>query len=126
MTDNSDFSVRSGITGRIEKGKKNTSRASKRTSSGRQPLTPAELQYRQVLHDLRLREAFNTIVSEKTRILEENRRLKELLTLHGISFDANDFRNTNAALDLQNQPAPPEVQRLGRTYDELGVDFVLA
>lgn len=126
MVNTSDSFVHSVETGRIEKEKNVTSRASKRTSCGKRPLTPAELQYRQALHNLRLREAFTAITAEKTRILEENRRLRELLILHGIPFDTKDFQNTNAAIQLQQQPPPPEVQRLSRTYDELGVEFVLA
>lgn len=90
------------------------------------PLTPAEKQYREVLHRIRLREAFTVITKEKTHILEENRRLKDLLEAHGIPYD-NSF--THSAASIQRQQSiqqAPEVTRFNQTYDEIGVDFVLA
>jgi len=75
---------------------------------------------------VRLREAFTVITKEKTHILEENRRLKELLEAHGIPYD-NNFANSSAALQRQqNIQQAPEVSRFNQTYDEIGVDFVLA
>lgn len=125
MTNPSDSFVRSVQTGRIEKEKNVTSKALKRRSSGR--LTPAELEYRQALHNLRLRETFTIILREKTQILEENRRLKDILAAHGIPFDPKDIAHTTHLTQQQQQQAQaPEVARFGRTYDEIGVDFVLA
>jgi hypothetical protein len=75
---------------------------------------------------VRLREAFTIITKEKTHILEENRRLKELLEAHGIPYD-NNFAASGAALQRQQTiQQAPEVSRFNQTYDEIGVDFVLA
>jgi hypothetical protein len=86
-----------------------------------------ERDYTEALHRIRLREAFTIITKEKTQILQENRRLKELLVLHGIPYNP-DEQGGRAANLLQrpnqvfgaSSPAPP------RSYDEIGVDFVLA
>lgn len=77
---------------------------------------------------VRLREAFTVITKEKTQILEENRRLKELLEAHGIPYDNGSLLGRTSA-HLQRQEGidqAPEVARFNRTYDEIGVDFVLA
>lgn len=77
---------------------------------------------------VRLREAFTVITKEKTQILEENRRLKDLLEAHGIPYDnASLLGRTSAHLQRQEGiDQAPEVARFNRTYDEIGVDFVLA
>lgn len=60
-----------------------------------------------------LREAFTIITREKTLVLQENRRLRELLLAHGISCDVP------AATPAAAPTAPVN-------YDELGIAFVLA
>jgi hypothetical protein len=42
---------------------------------------------------LRLKEQFTTTVRERDTFAEENRRLKELLMAHGITFDPNSVSN---------------------------------
>jgi len=77
---------------------------------------------------VRLREAFTVITKEKTQILEENRRLKELLEAHGIPYDnASLLGRTSQHLQRQEGiDQAPEVARFNRTYDDIGIDFVLA
>ena len=58
-----------------------------------------------------LREAFTIITREKTLVLQENRRLRELLLAHGISCDV---------------PAATAAPTAPVNYDELGIAFVLA
>ncbi|KAI5789158.1 hypothetical protein EDC01DRAFT_617097, partial [Geopyxis carbonaria] len=72
----------------------------------------------------RLRETFTIITREKTQILEENRRLKELLELNGISYDPNDIIHTTRQSAQQGQA--PEAGKFNRSYDDIGVEFVLA
>jgi len=75
----------------------------------------------------RLRETFTIITREKTQILEENRRLKELLELHGISYNQSEVANTNSQVERQRRiDQAPEIARFNRSYDEIGIDFVLA
>ncbi|PWW79216.1 hypothetical protein C7212DRAFT_154685 [Tuber magnatum] len=75
----------------------------------------------------RLREAFTLITREKTAMVEENRRLRAILDAHGIPYN---FQNVSPNVGQQPrhdgyQPAP-EVARFGSSYDEIGIDFVLA
>jgi hypothetical protein len=108
-------------------GRNDTSNHWRRRLSGT-PLSPVQRQYREALQRIRLREAFTVITKEKTQILEENRRLKELLEAHGIPYDNGSLLGRTSA-HLQRQEGidqAPEVARFNRTYDEIGVDFVLA
>jgi hypothetical protein len=84
--------------------------------------------YIEALHRIRLREAFTIITKEKTQILQENRRLKELLELYGIPYNPDQLGEPTANLHQNpsqlsgtSLPTPPP-----RSYDEIGVDFVLA
>ena len=128
MANVSDSRRRVVKTGRIEKEKNVTSKGSRKTSTGRPPLTPSQLTYQTALHRLfRLREAFTIITREKTQIQEENRHLKELLDQHNIPYPSAQFVHTAEGLERQQRiDNAPEVSRLNRTYDEIGVDFVLA
>ncbi|CCX34863.1 Similar to AP-1-like transcription factor; acc. no. Q01663 [Pyronema omphalodes CBS 100304] len=82
----------------------------------------------------RLRETFTIITKEKTALLRENMRLKEILEQHGIVYDPDmDYgygqnqypRLTGTTITdtpiTATGPLPPDT-----TYDHIGVDFVLA
>ena len=85
------------------------------------------MEYREALHQASLREAFTVITREKTAMMEENRRLRAILDAHGIPYDFQ-----NASPNVGQQPRhdeyqqAPEAARFGSTYDEIGIDFVLA
>jgi hypothetical protein len=88
--------------------------------------TSAESEYRETLHLFRLREAFTLITREKTAVAEENRRLRAILDAHGIPYA---FPNASNIAQQQRQDdfsQSPEVTRFGTTYDQIGIDFVLA
>lgn len=82
----------------------------------------------------RLREAFTIITKEKTQILQENRRLKEILELHGIVYNPDDEQFPRPSYQQQQYQRPNQMSSGGsnsmslpvRNYDEIGVDFVLA
>ena len=116
----------SATSGRIEKGKSDTSKPSKRRLLGMSSPTPAEIRYRETLHLFRLREAFTIITREKTAVVDENRRLKAILDAHGIpyAFPSVSGMGQQQRQDSFNQS--PEVTRFGSTYDQIGIDFVLA
>lgn len=46
---------------------------------------------------MKLKETYSSVVQDKNAIAEENRKLKELLRLHGISFPGLDQHGHNAA-----------------------------
>lgn len=121
--------------GRIAKGRNNTPRLSRKksismlSSSSRQQL---ESEYRKTLHRIRLQVDFSRVLQEKTRAVDENRRLleetsrlKALLDSHGIPYSEYPTGTEPQRLDASFTP-PPEVARFGRTYNEIGIDFVLA
>ena len=86
----------------------------------------AEIEYREALLLFRLREAFTIITREKTAVVDENRRLKAILEAHGIPYA---FPNASGMAQQQRQDSfnqSPEVNRFGSTYDQIGIDFVLA
>jgi len=60
-------------------------------------------------------------------MMEENRRLRAILDAHGIPYD---FQNVSPNVGQQPRHdeyrQAPEVARFGSTYDEIGIDFVLA
>lgn len=75
----------------------------------------------------RLRQSFTKILKERDQVLEENRRLKELLALHNIAFDIENQHGNQFA----PSPAASENNQMaghGPTmdYDEIGIGFVLA
>jgi len=85
------------------------------------------MEYREALRLASLREAFTVITREKTAMVEENRRLRAILDAHGIHYD---FQNVSPNVGQQPRAneyhQAPEVGRFGSTYDEIGIDFVLA
>ena len=91
---------------------------------GTSPLTSTEMEYREALRLASLREAFTVITREKTAMMEENRRLRAILDAHGIHYD---FQNVSPNVGQPDEyHRAPEVDRFGATYDEIGIDFVLA
>ncbi|KAG0642660.1 hypothetical protein HOY80DRAFT_1007794 [Tuber brumale] len=66
----------------------------------------------------RLREAFTMITREKTAMTEENRRLRAILDAHRIPYNLQDV-----SPNVGQQPRHDEYQL---SYDEIGIDFVLA
>lgn len=75
---------------------------------------------------IRLREAFTVITKEKTQILQENRRLKEILELHGIPYTPGVPSGNLLQGPNQMSGAPQPISAPARSYDEIGVEFVLA
>lgn len=129
------LSNKSTISGRIEKGRNNTPRLSRKksismlSSFSRQQL---ESEYRKTLHRIRLQVDFSRVLQEKTRALDENRRLleetsrlKALLDSHAIPYGGYPAGTQSQRQDASFTP-PPEVARFGQTYNEIGIDFVLA
>lgn len=99
------------------------------SSSSRQQL---ESEYRKTLHRIRLQVDFSKVLQERARVVDENRRLleetnrlKALLDSHGIPYDGYTAGAQPLRQDASFTP-PPEVARFGRTYNEIGIDFVLA
>lgn len=125
----------STISGRIVKGKNNTPRVSRKksicmlSSSSRQQL---ESEYRKTLHRIRLQVNFTRVMQERAKALDENRqlleetsRLRAILDSHSIPYDGYPAGTQPIRQDTSLTP-PPEVARFGRTYNEIGIDFVLA
>lgn len=91
-----------------------------------------ESEYRKTLHRIRLQVDFSRILQEKARALDENRRLleetsrlKALLDSHAIPYGGYPVGTQSQRQDASFTP-PPEVARFGQTYNEIGIDFVLA
>lgn len=91
-----------------------------------------ESEYRKTLHRIRLQVDFSRILQEKARALDENRRLleetdrlKALLDSHAIPYGEYPTGTQPQHQDVSFTP-PPEVARFGQTYNEIGIDFVLA
>lgn len=101
------------------------------SSPARQQL---ESEYRKTLHRIRLQVEFTKLQQEKARALEDNRRLLEettrlraLLESHGIPYNGpNSYPTGTQQRQDPSFTPPPEVARFGRTYNEIGIDFVLA
>ncbi|KAH0608059.1 uncharacterized protein H6S33_002111 [Morchella sextelata] len=64
------------------------------------------------------------VVAENQRLHEETARLRAILEAHGIAYTPQTGYTMGPAVG-QGVP-PPEVARFGRTYNEIGIDFVLA
>lgn len=130
MTDHSDSFVHSVQTGRIEKERSVTSRASRRRLCGR--LSPEELDYRHALHEISLREAFVLVTKEKTRMQDENRAMRQLLDAHGISYGASpepsiiNSQNSHQHNHNHNNHSHLPGQSRFTLHDQTGIDFVLA
>lgn len=65
--------------------------------------------------------------------MQENRRLKEILELHGIVYNPDDEQFPRPSYQQQQYQRPNQMPSGGsnmslpvRNYDEVGVDFVLA
>jgi regulator of replication initiation timing len=71
----------------------------------------------------RLRNSFTAISKEREQILEENRRLRELLALHNIVYNSEADKYTQDT-GHNNEGVGGDI--LPRNYDEIGIDFVLS
>lgn len=93
-----------------------------------------EKEYRETLRRIRLAAEFTRIqkekdmvVAENQRLVEETNRLRAILESHGISYNPQNGYTVGTQQQRQDGfPPPPEVARFGRTYNEIGIDFVLA
>lgn len=125
----------STVSGRIVKGRNNTPRLSRKksismlSSFSRQQL---ESEYRKTLHRIRLQVDFSRVLQERAKALDENRqlleetsRLRAILDSHSIPYGGYPAGIQSIRQDASFTP-PPEVARFGRTYNEIGIDFVLA
>ncbi|KAL7275437.1 hypothetical protein RUND412_001609, partial [Rhizina undulata] len=115
------------LAGPTENERNVTSKHLKRKLYG-MSISSIEARYRETLRQVSLREAFTVVTKEKTTILEENRRLKELLEAHGISPNLNSptypIGRFHPAPETVRQAAVPE-RNAPYDYNEIGIDFVL-
>lgn len=91
-----------------------------------------ESEYRKTLHRIRLQVDFSRVLQERAKALDENRqlleetsRLRAILDSHSIPYGGYPAGIQSIRQDASFTP-PPEVARFGRTYNEIGIDFVLA
>lgn len=64
-------------------------------------------------------------MAENQQLHEEMARLHAILEANGIAYTPQTGYTMGPAVGQQGPP-PPEVARFGRTYNEIGIDFVLA